>query len=82
MRGIWPILCAYFGADGRLDREAMRRQVDTAVAWGAPGVAVRGVAVPGARPWRWAVAVGALAVVVAGAGLPVGRAARSGAPDG
>jgi 4-hydroxy-tetrahydrodipicolinate synthase len=44
MRGIWPILFAYFGADGRLDREAMRRQVDTAVAWGAPGVAVLGVA--------------------------------------
>lgn len=44
MRGIWPILFAYFGADGRLDREAMRRQVGAALAWGAPGVAVLGVA--------------------------------------
>jgi 2-keto-3-deoxy-L-arabinonate dehydratase len=44
MRGIWPILFAFFDANGRLDREAMRRQVDACVAWGAPGVAVLGLA--------------------------------------
>ena len=44
MRGIWPILFAYFDADGRLDREAMRRQVETCLAWGAPGVAILGLA--------------------------------------
>ena len=36
MRGIWPILFAYFDAGNRLDREAMRRQVQAALAWGAP----------------------------------------------
>ncbi|HRO58229.1 MAG TPA: dihydrodipicolinate synthase family protein, partial [Burkholderiaceae bacterium] len=44
MRGIWPILFAYFDSQGRLDREAMRRQVQAALGWGAPGVAVLGVA--------------------------------------
>ncbi|MCM5570734.1 dihydrodipicolinate synthase family protein [Burkholderiaceae bacterium FT117] len=44
MRGIWPILFAYFDASGRLDRDAMRRQVESAIAWGAPGIAVLGVA--------------------------------------
>lgn len=44
MRGIWPILFAYFDAGNRLDREAMRRQVQAALAWGAPGIAVLGVA--------------------------------------
>src|SRR5690606_29812781 len=44
MRGIWPILFAYFDEGDRLDRTAMRRQVECAIAWGAPGVAVLGVA--------------------------------------
>jgi 4-hydroxy-tetrahydrodipicolinate synthase len=44
MHGIWPILFAYFNADGGLDREAMRLQVQVAIGWGAPGVAVLGVA--------------------------------------
>ncbi len=44
MHGIWPILFAYFSSENRLDREAMRRQVQVAIGWGAPGVAVLGVA--------------------------------------
>ena len=44
MRGIWPILFAFFDSRGRLDRDAMRRQVHAALGWGAPGVAVLGVA--------------------------------------
>jgi 2-keto-3-deoxy-L-arabinonate dehydratase len=44
MNGIWPILFAYFDPHGRLDREAMRRQVNSMLAWGAPGIAVLGVA--------------------------------------
>jgi 4-hydroxy-tetrahydrodipicolinate synthase len=42
--GIYPMQYAFFGADGRLDREAMRRQVEVAVAGGAHGVAVLGLA--------------------------------------
>jgi len=42
--GIWPILYAFFGADGRLDRAAMRRQVSACVAGGAAGIAVLGLA--------------------------------------
>jgi len=42
--GIWPILFAYFDARDRLDREAMRRQVAAALGWGAPGVAILGLA--------------------------------------
>lgn len=44
MRGIWPILFAFFDSRGRLDRDAMRKQVQAALGWGAPGVAVLGVA--------------------------------------
>ncbi|MFA7664773.1 MAG: dihydrodipicolinate synthase family protein [Burkholderiaceae bacterium] len=44
MQGIWPILFAFFDTNDRLDRAAMRRQVDTSIAWGAPGIAVLGVA--------------------------------------
>ena len=44
MKGIWPILFAFFGPDGRLDRAAMRTQVEAMLAWGAPGIAVLGVA--------------------------------------
>ncbi len=42
--GIYPMQYAFFGADGRLDREAMRRQVEVAVTGGAHGVAVLGLA--------------------------------------
>jgi 2-keto-3-deoxy-L-arabinonate dehydratase len=42
--GIWPILYAYFDAAGRLDRAAMRRELDGCVAGGAHGVAVLGLA--------------------------------------
>ncbi len=44
MKGIWPILFAYFDENDRLDRQAMRRQIACAVAAGAPGVAVLGLA--------------------------------------
>ncbi len=43
-RGIWPILYAFFAADGSLDRGAMRRQVEACVAAGASGLAVLGLA--------------------------------------
>ncbi len=44
LRGIVPIVYAFFGADGALDRQAMRRQVQALVAAGAPAVAVLGLA--------------------------------------
>jgi 4-hydroxy-tetrahydrodipicolinate synthase len=43
-RGIYPILYAYFGADGRLDEQAMRRQIRCCLAGGAHGLAVLGLA--------------------------------------
>lgn len=43
-RGIYPMLYAFFGADGRLERAAMRRQVDGCIAAGAHGLAVGGLA--------------------------------------
>jgi 2-keto-3-deoxy-L-arabinonate dehydratase len=42
--GIWPILYAFFDQGGRIDRAAMRAQVDACVAGGAPGIAVMGLA--------------------------------------
>jgi 4-hydroxy-tetrahydrodipicolinate synthase len=42
--GIYPILYAYFGADGRLDEAAMRKQVRCCLAGGAHGIAVLGLA--------------------------------------
>jgi 2-keto-3-deoxy-L-arabinonate dehydratase len=42
--GIWPILYAFFDGSGRVDRTAMRRQIDGCVAGGAHGVAVMGLA--------------------------------------
>lgn len=42
--GIYPMLYAYFDRAGALDRDCMRRQVDVAVAGGAHGVAVLGLA--------------------------------------
>jgi 2-keto-3-deoxy-L-arabinonate dehydratase len=42
-RGIYPMLYAFFTADGRLDREATRRQVGAFVRNGAHGMAVLGL---------------------------------------
>jgi 2-keto-3-deoxy-L-arabinonate dehydratase len=42
--GIYPILYAFFGRDGRLDRAAMRRQVEACVRGGAHGIAALGLA--------------------------------------
>lgn len=44
VRGIWPILYALFGADGRLDRAAMRRQAEACLRHGAQGIAALGLA--------------------------------------
>ena len=42
--GIWPIVYAFFGPDGALDRAAMRRQAQACVAAGAHGIAALGLA--------------------------------------
>lgn len=42
--GIWPMLYAFFGAQGGLDRAAMRRQAQACIAGGARGMAVLGLA--------------------------------------
>ncbi|HEX5079655.1 MAG TPA: dihydrodipicolinate synthase family protein [Geminicoccaceae bacterium] len=42
-RGVYPMLYAYFDAGGRLDRGAMRAQVEYCVANGAHGVAALGL---------------------------------------
>lgn len=42
--GIYPMLYAFFGPDGALDREAMRRQVEFCIAAGVHGVAALGLA--------------------------------------
>lgn len=42
-RGVYPMLYAFFGRDGRLDRGAMRAQVEYCVANGAHGVAALGL---------------------------------------
>lgn len=42
--GVYPILYSFFDAEGRLDRAAMRRQVEGCVAAGAHGIAVMGLA--------------------------------------
>jgi 4-hydroxy-tetrahydrodipicolinate synthase len=42
--GIYPILYSFFDEDGRLDRAAMRRQVEGCIAGGAHGIAVMGLA--------------------------------------
>jgi 4-hydroxy-tetrahydrodipicolinate synthase len=42
--GIYPILYAFFTAEGGLDRQAMRRQVEACIAGGAHGVAALGLA--------------------------------------
>ncbi|MCB9969478.1 MAG: hypothetical protein H6852_17810 [Geminicoccaceae bacterium] len=40
--GVYPILYSFFGADGRLDHEAMQLQVDRCIAAGVHGIAVLG----------------------------------------
>lgn len=42
--GIYPMMYAFFCSDGTLDREAMRKQVQTCVRHGAHGIAVLGLA--------------------------------------
>ena len=42
-RGVYPMLYAFFGSDGALDREAMRTQVEYCAASGAHGVAALGL---------------------------------------
>lgn len=42
--GIYPMMYAFFRSDGSLDREAMRKQVQTCVRRGAHGIAVLGLA--------------------------------------
>jgi 2-keto-3-deoxy-L-arabinonate dehydratase len=42
-QGIYPMLYALFGADGRLDRTAMRRQVEFCLAEGVHGIAILGL---------------------------------------
>jgi 2-keto-3-deoxy-L-arabinonate dehydratase len=42
--GIWPMLYAFFNAEGALDRAAMRLQAEAVVAGGAQGLAVLGLA--------------------------------------
>ncbi|MEM7025784.1 MAG: dihydrodipicolinate synthase family protein [Pseudomonadota bacterium] len=41
--GVYPMIYAFFGPDGALDRDAMRRQVEYCVANGAHGVAALGL---------------------------------------
>ncbi len=43
-RGVYPMLYAFFDAEGGLDRDAMRRQVEHCVASGVHGVAALGLA--------------------------------------
>jgi 4-hydroxy-tetrahydrodipicolinate synthase len=42
--GIYPMLYAFFDAEGRLDRDAFLRQVEACIARGAHGIAVLGLA--------------------------------------
>jgi len=43
-RGVYPMLYSFFGADGRLDRHAMRRQIEGCLAAGVHGIAILGIA--------------------------------------
>lgn len=42
-RGVWPILYAFFDSEERLDRDAMRAQVEACIRGGAHGIAVLGL---------------------------------------
>ena len=44
IRGTYPMLYAFFGADGAVLRNGFARQIEAAVAVGASGVAVLGLA--------------------------------------
>lgn len=41
--GIYPMIYAFFGADGRLDRQAMKRQTEAYVKSGVHGIAILGI---------------------------------------
>lgn len=41
-RGVYPILYAFFDAGERLDRAAMRAQVEACIRGGAHGIAILG----------------------------------------
>src|SRR5688572_19326393 len=41
--GIYPMIYAFFGPDGRLDRAAMKRQIEACVASGVHGVSILGI---------------------------------------
>lgn len=43
-KGVYPILYSFFDESGKLDREAMRRQVEGCIAGGAHGIVVMGLA--------------------------------------
>jgi 2-keto-3-deoxy-L-arabinonate dehydratase len=43
-RGIYPILYAFFDSEGRLEREAIRRQIDCSIQAGCHGLAALGLA--------------------------------------
>jgi len=44
LAGIFPMLFAFFDPEDRLDRDAMRRQVETLIGWKVHGLAVLGLA--------------------------------------
>ncbi len=41
--GIYPMIYAFFGSDGRLDRGAMKQQVEALIAGGVHGIAILGI---------------------------------------
>ncbi len=41
--GIYPMIYAFFGPDGRLDRQAMKRQTDALIGSGVHGIAILGI---------------------------------------
>lgn len=43
-RGVYPMAFTFFDAGGGIDRDAMRREVDLIVRWGAQGIAILGLA--------------------------------------
>ncbi len=42
--GVYPMAYTFFASDGGIDREAMRRQVDVLIEWGAHGISILGLA--------------------------------------
>lgn len=41
--GVYPMLLAFYGADGKLDANGLKRQVDAAIACGCEGIAILGL---------------------------------------